>query len=176
MTGKLNRGRVTQVFYTNADSKRVICDSQQSMIRACIKENESRFSQSESAPPMQAPLYAILGQYEETDEAEAILSGTFDIPAEVDIYAKEFLAELRVPAIVRSQGPVTSDLSLQEHVLGWKRQKEATAAEPSGLAFSHYKASAQDPMLAEIDRFMCNIPYREGFSLMLGNLSLTSRL
>jgi hypothetical protein len=92
------------------------------------------------------------------------LNGTFDIPAEVDIYAKEFLAELRVPEIVRSQGPVTSDLSLQEHVLGWKQQKEATAAEPAGLAFSDYKASAQDPMFAEIDRYMCNIPYREGFS------------
>ena len=56
------------------------------------------------------------------------------------------------------------DLSLPDHVLGWKRQKEATASEPTGLAFSHYKAAAQDPMLAEIDRFMRNLPYREGFS------------
>jgi hypothetical protein len=134
------------------------------MVKACITENEARFSQTESTPPMSAPLYAILGKYGETTEAEEIMSGTFDVPEEIDCYAKEFLEELRVPAIVIAKGPVTMELSLPEHMLGWKRQKEATASEPSGLAFSHYKASAQDPMLAEIDRFFRNLPYRESFS------------
>jgi hypothetical protein len=66
--------------------------------------------------------------------------------------------------LVTAKGPVTLDLSLPEHILGWKRQKEAIASEPTGLAFSHYKALAQDPMLAEIDRFLLNLPYRQGFS------------
>ena len=164
MTGKLNRGRVTQVFYTNDANERVVCDSQASMVRACITENETRFSQAESTPPMISPLYDILGKYGETIEAQEILSGTFEFPVEIDRYAKELLEELRTPSIVLAKGPVTLELTLPEHVLGWKRQKEATASEPTGLAFSHYKASAQDPMLAEIDRFMRNLPYREGFS------------
>ena len=114
---------------------------------------------------MIAPLYELLGKYGETQEAQKILSGTFDFPAlEIDRHAKEFLTELRVPAIVIAKGPVPVDLPLQEHVSGWKRQKEATASEPTGLSFSHYKAAAQDPMLAEIDRFFRNLPYQEGFS------------
>ena len=100
MTGKLNRGRVTQVFYTNDENVRVVCDSQDSMVRACITENEKRFSQAETSPPMRPPLYEILGKYGETTEAQAILDGTFDFPAEMDSYAREFLEELRVPAII----------------------------------------------------------------------------
>jgi hypothetical protein len=88
MTGKLNRGRVTQVFYTNKEDERVVCDTHDSMVQACITENEARFSQAESTPPMSAPLYEILGKCGETTEAQAILSGTFDVPEEIDSYTK----------------------------------------------------------------------------------------
>jgi hypothetical protein len=65
--------------------------------------------------------------------------------------------------MVIAKGPVTLDLSLSEHVFGWKHKKEARASEPAGLAFSHHKSSAQDPTLAEIDRFLRNLPCRQGF-------------
>ncbi len=51
MTGKLNRGRVTQLFYTNDANERVLCNTQESMVHACIAENEARFSQAETTPP-----------------------------------------------------------------------------------------------------------------------------
>jgi hypothetical protein len=59
---------------------------------------------------------------------------------------------------------VTVDLSLYEHTQGWKQQKEDTASEPTGLAFSHYKAGSQDGMISEVDRFLRNLPYQKGFS------------
>jgi hypothetical protein len=46
MNGKLNRGRVTQVFYTDRDGQWIVCESQETMVRACINENENRFSQT----------------------------------------------------------------------------------------------------------------------------------
>ena len=111
-----------------------------------------------------SPLYEILGKHGETIEAQETLSGAFEFLAGIDSCTKGFLEELHVPAIVLDKGPVTLELSLEEHVVGWKRQKEAAASEPTGLSFSHFKASALDPMLAEIDRFMRNLPHREGFS------------
>jgi hypothetical protein len=63
MNEKMNRNRVTQVFYTDSEGTRVVCDTQDTMVRACIKENESRFSQSVTTPPMTIPLYEALGSY-----------------------------------------------------------------------------------------------------------------
>jgi hypothetical protein len=80
MNGKLNKGRVTQVFYTDTEGQCVICNSQATMVRACITENEAHFSQTENTPPMTAPLFADLGKHDETEEAQAILAGLYECP------------------------------------------------------------------------------------------------
>jgi hypothetical protein len=121
-------------------------------------------SQTENTPPMTFPLSVDLGLHGETSAAQAILDGTYEPSPDTDLYAVEILESLRMPQIVRSKGPVTTDLSLAEHQQGWKRQKEATVSEPTGLPFSHYKAAAQDVTLSEVDRLLRNVPYREGFS------------
>jgi hypothetical protein len=46
----------------------------------------------------------------------------------------------------------------------WKKQKEKTSADPTGLPFSHYKFATQDPLLANFDATMRNIPYAMGFA------------
>jgi hypothetical protein len=113
---------------------------------------------------MTFPLSVDLGLYGKTSAAQAILDGTYEPPPDTDPYAVELLASLRTPQIVLSKGPVTTDLTLVEHKQGWKRQKEATASEPTGLPVSHYKAAAQDVTLSEVDSLLRNVPYREGFS------------
>jgi hypothetical protein len=113
---------------------------------------------------MTPPLSVDLGKFGETEEAAAILDGTYDPPADVDVYARARLEALRTPEIIIRKGPVSVNLSLAEHKQGCTRQKEATASEPTGLAFSHYKAGSQDGMISEIDRFLRNLPYQKGFS------------
>ena len=120
--GKRNPRRVTQVFCTNSDS-------QASMVQARVAENETRFGQAKRAPPTHSPSCNAPVEFGGTIEAQETLPGT---------HAQCFLEELRVHATVIAKGPVTLELPLPaQHVLGWKRQKEAAALEPAGLSFSH---------------------------------------
>jgi hypothetical protein len=51
-------------------------------------------------------------------------------------------------------GPIPTSISTEEHVTGWRKQKEQTAVVSSGLTFSDHKAAAEDPEIAEIDRLL----------------------
>jgi hypothetical protein len=57
-----------------------------------------------------------------------------------------------------------ADISPEEHCQGWKRQKERTAAKGKGLSFSHHKAAAESPTMAEMDRIFRELLYKHGFS------------
>jgi hypothetical protein len=50
------------------------------MVKAFFKENDKRFSQTEPTPPMQPPLVNDLGYLAETEMAEQVLEGTYEIP------------------------------------------------------------------------------------------------
>ena len=61
------------------------------MKAACIRENESRFSQTEDTPAMMSPLLEELGYLADTEAAEEILAGTFEVPEGTCKYAKNSL-------------------------------------------------------------------------------------
>ena len=109
---------------------------------ACISENTMRFSQAESTPPMVEPLVSDLGYLADTDAAEIILNGTYEIPADLDPYAALLIHELRMPESLRRQPLIPSVVTTADHVAGWKKQKETISADPDGLTFSHYNAGA----------------------------------
>ena len=164
MLGKMGQGRVTHLFFTNAENERILCDTQEKMVSACVRENEARFSQSEKMPPMTDPLYQDLGLYGETVEAQQILFGSYAYPSGIDPYARELLEAMRMPTIVRQEGPVHTDIHIDEHTKGWRKQKESTSSEPSGLTFSHFKAALEDEALTKVDLLIRQLPYRHGFS------------
>jgi hypothetical protein len=70
MRGKLGTGQVTKVYQTDEDGIKKVCETQAAMVQAFFKENDTRFSQTESTPPMQPPLVNDLGYLAETEEAE----------------------------------------------------------------------------------------------------------
>jgi hypothetical protein len=163
MRGKLGTGQVTKVYQTDEDGTRIVCETQVTMVKAFHKENDSRFSQTGSTPPMKTPLVEDLGYLAETEMAEQVLEGTYEPAPDVDQYAKELLHELRRPECVRKQSPTNITATVDEHVLGWKRTKEKSA-ESSGPSMAEVKAASQDSILAEIDTFMRNLPYTKGFA------------
>ena len=163
MRGKLGTGQVTKVYQTDEDGTKTVCETQKTMIKAFFKENDARFSQTESTPPMQPPLVDDLGYLAETAIAEQVLDGSYEPPPEVDRYAREILHELRRPEIVRKTMPISIIATPEEHALAWKRTKEKSA-EPSGPSMAEVKAASQDKILAEIDTFMRNLPYTKGFA------------
>ena len=102
-------------------------------------------------PPMVEPLVSDLGYLADTDDAQRILDGTYVIPPDLDPYAAKLLHELRMPESIRTQPFILSEVTTEDHIAGWRKQKETISADPDGLSFSHYKAGATDALIAQFD-------------------------
>jgi hypothetical protein len=60
--------------------------------------------------------------------------------------------------------PVSPIITTEQHIALWKKQRETTAAEPTGLGFHHLVAGAYNHNIAAIDATISSIPCQEGFS------------
>jgi hypothetical protein len=163
MRKKLGNPSTTKVFSTDDDGIRQECDTKETVEAACIRENESRFSQTEDTPAMMSPLLEELGYLADTDAAEEILAGTFEVPEGTCKYAKKLIAELEMPESVRKGGLIDDFVSTQDHISGWKKQKESISSDPEGLTFSHYKAGIEEESIAQFDATLRSLPYQYGF-------------
>jgi hypothetical protein len=103
MRGKLGTGQVTKVYQTSEDGSKTVCETQKTMVKSFFNENDSRFSQTESTPPMKSPLVEDLGYLAETKKAEQVLEVSYQPTQKVDRYALELLQELRLPECVRKK-------------------------------------------------------------------------
>jgi hypothetical protein len=160
---KLWQGGVIKLYTLNDDGTIRELTTKKEMEQACMIENEDRFSQSSDTPFMTHPLLSDFGYLTDTAFYTQILQGTYQVPPDTDKYAALLLQELqkidssKIPSI-----PIT--LSVEEHIGAWKKQKERTSSEPSGLTFSHYKAASKDKSLATFDTTLRAIPYQYGFA------------
>jgi hypothetical protein len=164
MLKKLGDPSTTKLYFT-CDGVWTECTDKLSMEDACIPENTARFSQAESTPPMTEPLVTDLGYLADTEAAQRILDGTYDIPADLDTYAAKFIHELRMPESIWNSPLVSSRVETLDHTKGWAKHKETISADPDGLTFSHYKAGATDDLIAQFDATLRSLPCQHGFTL-----------
>ena len=154
---------VTKLSFTDEQGTHD-CYTQKNIAAVCIVENKKRFSQSRSTPPMHASLIERIGYNAEKEGGKQILDGTFVIPSGTQKYMIKVIEKLRKPNSVKAKGDIGTDISLEEHVTGWKKQKDRTASVTSELTFNDFKAGVQDPYIAELDRISRQIPLEKGFS------------
>ena len=154
---------VTKLSFTDEQGTHD-CYTQKDIAAVCIVENKKRFSQSRSTPPMHASLIERIGYNAEKEGGKQILDGTFVIPSGTQKYMIKVIEKLRKPNSVKAKGDIGTDISLEEHVTGWKKQKDRTASVTSELTFNDFKAGVQDPYIAELDRISRQIPLEKGFS------------
>ena len=160
---RAERPRVSKVFITR-EGQRVECTKKEEIEAACMQENRKRFSQVRQSPPMQEEVTNLVGFNAETQFASDILSGTANLSVIKDNYLRLVLEFIRCPRIIQEQGQLTGDISVEEHIKGWKKQKRKTSSERSTLEFNDMKAAALGTKLAMIDRNLRQLPYRHGFS------------
>ena len=55
-------------------------------------------------------------------------------------------------------------VDIEDHIKGWKRQKENTGSDINGLTFSHYIAACEDKDIAQFDANIRSMPYQYGLS------------
>jgi hypothetical protein len=113
---------------------------------------------------MTVPLIHDLGYLADTNAADSILAGTYQIPVGVDTYTAKLIAELRMPEVIRNNMLTAAYVSTDDHTNGWRRQKENTSADPDGLSFSHFKAGIEDDLISQFDATLRSLPYQHGFS------------
>jgi hypothetical protein len=159
-----SRAAVTQVFITNSEGHRIKCNFKEDIEEACIKENHRRFNQTADTPPMENWIIEQVGYCGGKSGAHAILDGTFDTPPTCDPYLKLLIPNMRMPNCVKRLDPISTEISTETHVSGWRRQKERTALTRSDLSFSDHIAATFHSGMTEIDRLFRQIPYKLGFS------------
>ena len=163
MLKKLGQNATTKLYYTS-NGTRVECTNKSTMENACIAENISRFSQAETTPPMTEPLVSEIGYLADTEAAESILAGNYEIPSDLDPYAALRICELRMPDSIRADPCILSHVTTDDHMQGWRKQKEKISADPDGLSFSHYKAGATEDLIAQFDATLRSLPYQHDFT------------
>ncbi len=94
---KLRQGGVIKLYTTNADGTIQELTTKKEMERACMIENEDRFSQSESTAFMQPPLLDDFGYLANTTAATQILQGTYTLPPVTHPYPALHPTELQKP-------------------------------------------------------------------------------
>ncbi len=167
MNKKLHGGSLTVVIAPNVQGNWVEYNDKTGMEQAMVNEDSRRFSQAGNTPFVQEPLAAQVGRYGEGQGAAEILDGTFQIPMGMDPWAAKIISHLKRPEVVTNADPHSLPprfITVEEHVSGWAKQRENTAAGKSGLGFQHFKANAMDEELALLDIQMANIPYQTGLS------------
>ena len=55
-------------------------------------------------------------------------------------------------------------VDVEDHIKGWKHQKENTGSDVNGLTFSHYIVACKDQEIAEFDANIRSMPYKYGFA------------
>ena len=150
-------------YYDPQTDTMVECLTHDAIVDACAQSNIARQTQTEDTPFMQPPLLDHFGYLADTPYAEEVLNGTYIPPTDTDIYARELLQAMKRPPEIEQAGEISLEITLQDHILGWKRQKEQVASEPNGLSFAHYKCAVHDTALASIDTLLRNTPLQIGF-------------
>jgi len=164
LRGKPGKTAVVKVTFRDAMGNERVADDHETLVKACAESNRRRQMQCQDTPFMTPPLLDKLGYLADTPAADEILKGTYEPPPGLDQYTRELLRELEMPEKIRAAGPMSVEVSAEEQLLAWKKQKENVAAEPSGLAFSHYKAVSNHNALVRVDAVMRGIPLQMGFA------------
>jgi hypothetical protein len=156
---------VTEVFYTDNQGNRQEARTQPEKEKACMNKNQQRFTQAfPNTPFTQPPLRDSLGVMPDEATISQVLNGEYEIPSGIDPFAAKLLEGMQMHPNLANFDPVSPIITTEQHIALWKKQRETTAAEPTGLGFHHLVAGAYNHNIAAIDATISSIPCQEGFS------------
>jgi hypothetical protein len=118
---------------------------QEDVEQAIQRECEVRFSLAHSAPIMTTLLGERLRYLLDETLARSIITGTYDIPSDMDPATKLILKEIERLGmkIVNGEGSEIV-ITPEDFKIFWRKVKEFTSLSMSGVHYGHYKAAIQD--------------------------------
>jgi len=102
--------------------------------------------------------------------ARSIITGTFDIPADLDPATTLILKEIGKMGLKIMNGEGNEIIITPgEFTLFWKRVGEFTSSSSSGIHYGHYKAAIQDQMSTKVLTLQLTVCHRPWY--IGGNIS-----
>jgi hypothetical protein len=157
ISGKLISKSVTRMEHLGVEHT-----TQESIEEALFPVNKAKVRASKNTSFMQMLL---LGDFEYRRDKiahEQVLPGTYETPIQLIKGPKRAQP---TPPKVQDFNPRTH-ITTDDHIKGWKRQKERTSGGLSGIHFGHFKAHIKRQNLAEIYASMQSLPYTTGYSVL----------
>jgi hypothetical protein len=114
---------------------------------AIQRECKIRFSLAHSAPIMSTLLGKWLRYLKDKELARSIITGTYDIPANLDSATTLILKEIGKMGLRIMNGDGEGKeiiITPEEFIQFWKKVGEFMSSSSSGVHYSHYKAAIQD--------------------------------
>ena len=158
MRGKLEKATTDKIYVTENGRRREATEKLD-IKQVCMNENLQRFTQAFNTPPMASPLLQDLGLTAEEETTKEMHEGTHIPSMECDMHAAQLLQHLEIPKATLESDPAVDFVDVEDHVRGWKKQKEHTGSDPDGLSFSHYIAACEDEEIAQFDTNIRSMPY-----------------
>ena len=149
--------------------------TKQDIEEVLVPHTEQRFRQHQETPFGGGTRQSSLGMDCSSDDAQAIMNGTYDRELEVlSDEARVWLLELKTKNFVRAGAVINTTISTEDWIRGWKKMRESTASAPGGH-YGHYKTAAVVatlseehadywPVLAELYATMASMPLKHGFA------------
>ena len=161
ITGKLDSKSVTKIEINGEEC------SDQGLIEATLLDvNEAKIHASDDTPFLTQPLLSDFGYRNNTHNCDAVLRGQYEPPPGTHPATALLLRHLAAPPAPSASLTFRPalEITLDDHIKGWKRAKERTAAGMSRITFAMYKAHIKRKHLAELDCQQRNLAYCNGFS------------
>jgi hypothetical protein len=156
---------ITQVESTSPTLGTITHTSKESIEHACMHENTRRFTQAYGTPSLLPEQIDLLGWTGNSTTAQAILAGQAQNASDLHPGIVRLLPYISTPDKIMELGKISTLLSKEEFRRFWLKCREYTSSGRSGLHFGHFKASALDDHLTEVDRLFLEISMTHGIIL-----------
>lgn len=146
--GKGNSSGTDRVTITNADGREQEITDKEEIESILMATNKTKFIQANDTPFNQQPLKDIVGPRGLTQESDDILRGNFVPPPGIHQGAMDFITAVKMDAELMQAGPISTDITAEQHSQYWSKAREATQSSISGMHFGYYKATSKCKTLA----------------------------
>jgi hypothetical protein len=162
VTGKLVDKSITKVEHEGIEYT-----AQEDIEKILLMINEAKTCASDQTPFMKGQLLQDLGYQSNNENHKKILQGAYGIPELCHPATAALIRGMARPVILKDAygfKPRTH-ITTEDHIKGWKKQKEKTGGGMSGLHFGHYKAHLKFRALAAFDASMRSVAYTTWYLL-----------
>jgi hypothetical protein len=129
------REAITYVEYTDEFGVKHKCVDKDEIDRVGINEGYRRHAQSQDTPFLRTPLVNDFGFLDNQTNMQKVLNGTYESPAELDEFTKQFITELQQPENLHQHNTINGYTTTKDHITSWKK-KESTH---SRVTFSFHR-------------------------------------